>query len=49
MDYEGVLKDLWSMAIRARMASGLGDRLWRMRALAFAEDCAEFYFELSQR
>lgn len=45
MDYEGLRTDLWGMAVRARMASGLGTRQWRMAALAFAEDCVDFFFE----
>lgn len=48
MDYEGLRSDLWNMVVRARMASGLGSRLWRMQLLAFAEDCADFYFELGR-
>ena len=46
MDYNGLSRDLWEMGYRARLASGLGDRLWRMQALAFAEDCLDFYFDL---
>lgn len=49
MDYYGIRKDLWDMAVRARLASGLGDRLWRMAALAFSEDCIEFFFELAYK
>jgi len=49
MDYEGLRRDLWDMAVRARLASGLGDRRWRMAAIAFSEDCIDFFFELSYK
>lgn len=49
MDYKGLKQDLLEMAYRARIASGLTDRRWRMKALSFADDCADFFFDLCQR